>query len=55
MSNIPIEENATPDLAAEELAAKHGISLDEAKRILAEKGSDRATVDGAAEEAKAGD
>ncbi|WP_156421323.1 hypothetical protein [Aureimonas sp. AU40] len=52
MSNIPIEPGAEPDLAAEELAGKHNIPIDEAKRIVAEQGTDRATIDGAAERAK---
>ena len=52
MSNTPIEEGAAPDLAAEELAGKHGISIDEAKRLMAREGTDRATLDGAAESEK---
>ncbi len=52
MSNTPIESGGEPDLAAEELAGKHKIPIEEAKRILAEKGTDRATIDGAAESAK---
>lgn len=52
MSNIPIEEGSPPDLAAEELAGKHGISIEEAKRLIASEGTDRATLDGAAETQK---
>lgn len=52
MSNTPIEQGAAPDLAAEELAGKHGISIDEAKRLIASEGTDRATLDGAAESEK---
>ncbi len=52
MSNIPIDQGVEPDLKAEELAGKHGISVEEAQRIIAENGTDRATIDGAAEAAK---
>ncbi|WP_279478024.1 hypothetical protein [Aureimonas sp. SK2] len=56
MSNIPIETGgpARPDTEAEELAAKHGISLEEAKRHIAERGHANAAKDGAAEAAKLG-
>ena len=55
MSNTPLNdaETARPDAEAEELAAKHGIGLDEAKRHIEERGHDRAEQDGAAEAAKA--
>ncbi len=53
MSNIPMDNagDARPDTEAEELAAKHGISVDEAKRHIAENGHDRGGKDGAAEAA----
>lgn len=41
-----------PDLEAEELAAKHNISVDEAKRVIAEKGHDRGAKDEGAQENK---
>jgi len=44
-----------PDLEAEELAAKHNISVDEAKRVIAEKGHDRGAKDGGAQENKLSD
>ncbi|RIY01493.1 hypothetical protein D3218_09110 [Aureimonas flava] len=54
MSNTPMEESghALPDTEAEELAAKHGISLEEAKRHIREQGHSHASKDGAAEAAK---
>lgn len=54
MSNIPLETDgqAQPDTEAEELAAKHGISVDEAKRHIEDHGHSDAAKDGAAEAAK---
>ncbi|WP_182085102.1 DUF3606 domain-containing protein [Aureimonas sp. ME7] len=54
MSNVPVTDqtNGMPDNEAEELAAKHGISVEDAKRIIEERGHDRASKDGAAEEIK---
>ncbi len=46
------EPDAIPDLEAEELAAKHNISVDEAKRLIAERGHDRGAKDEAAQETK---
>ncbi len=56
MSNTPLSDTNTsrPDMEAEELAAKHGISLEDARRHIAERGHDRASNDGAAEAAKLG-
>ncbi|WP_062207491.1 hypothetical protein [Aureimonas sp. AU12] len=56
MSNTPNSAaQEAPDLEAEELAAKHNISLDEAKGIIADKGHDRGTKDGTAGQMKADD
>ncbi|WP_156420918.1 hypothetical protein [Aureimonas sp. AU22] len=56
MSNIPMENTGPilPDTEAEELAAKHGISVEEAKRHIQDNGHDNASKDGAAEAAKLG-
>lgn len=56
MSNTPMDNTgpAVPDTEAEELAAKHGISLEEAKRHIREQGHGNAAKDGAAEAGKTG-
>lgn len=56
MSNIPVTPDRTPpDLEAEEVAAKHDISVDEAKVRVKEGEHERSAVDGAAEAAKESD
>jgi hypothetical protein len=56
MSNIPIQNDTTavPDPQAEEIAAKHGISIEDAKRHLREQSQDRAAAEGAVETEKLG-
>ncbi|WP_156382090.1 MULTISPECIES: hypothetical protein [unclassified Aureimonas] len=46
-----VEANV-PNMEAEELAAKHNISVDEAKAIIDEQGHDRGAKDFAAQEKK---
>ncbi|MBB3934750.1 hypothetical protein [Aureimonas phyllosphaerae] len=54
MSNIPLEnaDPSRPDPEAEEMAAKHNISVEDAKRHLREQKHDGAAADGAAETEK---
>jgi len=53
MSNTPVTPDRTPpDIEAEEVASKHDIPVDDAKRRVTEGGHDRAAVDGAAEAGK---
>ncbi|WP_294641583.1 hypothetical protein [uncultured Aureimonas sp.] len=56
MSNIPIQNDETtiPDPQVEEMAAKHGISVEDARRHLHEQSQDRPAADGAAEAEKLG-
>ena len=53
MSNRPeIDDANVPNMEAEELAAKHNISVEEAKAIIDEQGHDRGAKDFAAQEKK---
>ncbi|WP_161992642.1 hypothetical protein [Aureimonas leprariae] len=57
MSDIPIKPAAegaggAPDPDAQELAAKHDIPLNEAERVIAERGNDRGEVDAEAQRQK---
>lgn len=53
MSDLPTSADANvPNLEAEELAAKHNISVEDAKAIIDEQGHDRGAKDFAAQELK---
>ncbi|WP_193227747.1 hypothetical protein [Aureimonas psammosilenae] len=54
MSNIPTAPAGAPDPDAQELAARQNIPLEEAQRIISERGNDRGAVDAEVQKQKLG-